>query len=115
MPCFSDRRQAAEKQAEKVGRTISILKVALSSKETELHKQHEELVCLRQAEDARARAEAIEGQRLRALADSLVCKFGAHALVLLFLLSSRDDVSLFAAAAIGARPMEVAASGSGVL
>ena len=77
MPCFSDRRQAAEKQAEKAGRTISILKAALSSKETELHKQHEELVRLRQAEDARERVEAVEGKRLRALADSLACKFGA--------------------------------------
>ena len=115
MPCFSDRRQAAEKQAEKAGRTISILKSSLSSKETELHKQHEELVRLRQAEDARERVESVEGKRLRALADSLVCKFGAHALVLLLLLYSRDDVLLFDAAAIGVRPMEVAASGSGVL
>ena len=39
-----------------------------------MHKQHEELVRLRQAEDAHARVEAVEGKRLRALADSLVCK-----------------------------------------
>jgi hypothetical protein len=115
LPCLSDRRQAAEKQAEKVGRTVSLLKDALSSKEAELHKQHEELVRLRQAEDARERVESVEGKRLRALADSLVCKFGAHALALLLLLSSCDDVSLLVAAAIGVRPMEVAASGSGVL
>src|ERR1041384_3355789 len=115
LSCFLDRRQSAEKQAEKAGRTISTLKAALSSKEAELHKQHEELVRLRQAEDAHERVEAVEGKRLRALVDSLVCKFGAHALVLLLLLSSRDDVSLLNAAAIGARPMEVAASGSGVL
>jgi len=80
-----------------------------------LHGQHEELVRLRQAEDARARVEAVEGKRLRALADSLVCKFGIQPLVLLFLLSSRDDVSLLGAAAIGAKPMEAAASGSGIL
>ena len=74
MSCFSDRRQAAEKQAEKAGRAISTLKAALASKEAELHKQHKELVRLRHAEDAHARAEAVEGKRLRALADSLVCK-----------------------------------------
>jgi hypothetical protein len=34
---------------------------------------------------------------------------------LLFLLSSRDDVSLLGAAAVGAKPMEAAASGSGIL
>ena len=115
LPCFSDRRQATEKQAEKAGRTISLLKDALSSKEAELHKQHEEMVRLRQAEDARERVESVEGKRLRALANSLVCKFGAHALALLLLLSSRDDVSLLVAAAIGMRPMEVAVSRSGVL
>ena len=49
--CFSDRRQAAEKQVEKAERTISNLKAALASKEEELHDQHEELVRLRQAED----------------------------------------------------------------
>ena len=57
-----------------MGRTVSILKATLASKEAELHKQHEELVRLRQAEDAHARVEAVEGMRLRALADSLVCK-----------------------------------------
>ena len=74
LPCFSDRRQAAKKQAERAGRTISLLKDALSSKEAELHKQHEELVRLLQAEDARERVESVEGKRLCALADSLVCK-----------------------------------------
>ena len=87
----------------------------MSSKEAELHKQHEELVRLRQAEDAHEKVESVEGKRLRVVADSLVCKFGALALVLLLLLSSRDDVPLLVAAAIGVRPMELAASGSGVL
>ena len=73
-PCLSDGRLAAEKQVEKVCRTVSHLKDALTSKEAELHKQHEDLVRLRQAEDAHARVEAVEGKRLRALADSLVCK-----------------------------------------
>src|ERR1041385_7800008 len=71
---FSDRRQTAEKQAEKVERTVCNLKAALASKEKELHDQHEELVRLRRAEDALVQAEAIECERLRILADSLVCK-----------------------------------------
>jgi hypothetical protein len=77
LPCLSDRRLAAEKQAEKVCRTVSHLKDALSSKEAELHKQHEELVRLRKVGDARERVESVEGKRLRALADSLVCKFSS--------------------------------------
>ena len=72
--CLSERRQAAEKQVEKAGMKISHLKTALSSKEQELHDQHQELVRLRQAEDALAQAEDIECNRLRVLADSLVCK-----------------------------------------
>src|ERR1041385_8979839 len=113
LSCLADRRQAAEKQSEKAGRTVSVLKATLASKEAELHGQHEELVHLRQDEDARARVEAVEGRRLRALPNSLVCKFGIHSLVLLFLVSSRDDASLLAAAALGVKPMEAAASGSG--
>ena len=46
LPCFADRRQAVEKQAEKAERTVSTLEAALASKEQELHKQHEELVRL---------------------------------------------------------------------
>ena len=53
---------------------ISNLKAALASKEKELHDQHEELVCLRQSEEALMQAEAVECERLRVLADSLVCK-----------------------------------------
>src|SRR3954462_14608794 len=74
LSCFSDRRQVAEKQVAKAERTISTLKAALSSKEAELHAQHEELVRLRQAEDAREQAEAVKCKCLRALADSLACK-----------------------------------------
>ena len=59
---------------EKAGTTISHLKAALTSKEQELHDQHQELVRLRQAEDALAQAEAVECKRLRVLAGSLVCK-----------------------------------------
>ena len=51
----------------------------MNSKEAELHKQHEELVRLRRAEDAREQVESVEGKRLRALEDSLVCKFRTHA------------------------------------
>ena len=51
LSCFSDCRHAAEKQAERAERTISCLQAALASKEKELHKQHEELVRLRQAEE----------------------------------------------------------------
>src|SRR3954465_9475353 len=76
MSHFSDRHQAAEKQVEKAGRTISTLKAALSSKEAELHAQHEELIRLRRAEGAREQAEAVECKRLRALVDSLACKLG---------------------------------------
>src|SRR4051812_36560522 len=61
----------------------------------ELHKQHTELVRLRQAEEARERAESMEGKRLRALADSLVCEYMACPLVLLLLLFSLGDTSLF--------------------
>src|ERR1041385_3736816 len=75
LSCLADRRQAAEKQAEKAGKTVSVLKAALASKEAELHGQHEELVRLLQAEDTRARVEAVEGKRLRALAGSLLCNF----------------------------------------
>ena len=75
MSCFSDRFQASEKQVEKAERTISNLKAALASMEQELHNQHEELVRLRQAEDALAQAEVVECKRLRVLADELVCKF----------------------------------------
>ena len=74
LACFSDRRQAAEKQAEKAERTISCLKAALASKEKELHDQHEELVRLCQAEEALMQAEAVESERLRALASSLECE-----------------------------------------
>ena len=59
---------------EKAGTTISHLKATLASKEQELHGQHQELVRLRQAEDALAQAGAVECKRLRVLADSLVCK-----------------------------------------
>ena len=75
LSCLVDHRRVAEKQAEKAEKTVSVLKAALASKEAELHGQHEELVRLRQAEDACARVEAVEGKRLRSLADSLVCKF----------------------------------------
>jgi len=115
LPCLSDRRLAAEKQVEKVFRTISHLKDALTSKEAELHKQHEELVRFRQAEEAHERAESVEGKRFRVLAVSLVCKCRAHPLALLLLLFSLGDIPLFVAAAVGLKPMEVAASGSGVL
>jgi len=74
LSCFSDRRQAAEKQVEKAERTISNLKAALASKEKELHDQHEELVRLHQAEEVLVHAETVECKRLRVLADSLVCK-----------------------------------------
>ena len=74
LSCLLERRQVAEKQVEKAGRTISNLKAALASKEQELHDQHQELARLRQAEDALAQAEAVECKRLRVLADSLVCK-----------------------------------------
>ena len=74
LSCFSDRRQAAKKKVEKAERTISNLKAVLASKEQELHDQHEELVHLRQAEDALAKAESVECKRLRVLAGSLVCK-----------------------------------------
>ena len=87
----------------------------MTSKEAELHKQHEELVRFRQDEDARERAKSVEGKRLRALVDSLVCKCRAHPLALLLLLSSFGDVLLFVAAVVGLKPMEVAASGSEVL
>src|ERR1041385_5902946 len=43
----------------------------------------------------------------------LFVSFGIQ--LLLLLLSSRDDVSLLGAAAVGAKPMEAAASGSGIL
>ena len=68
-------------------RTISNLKAALASKEQELHDQHEELVRLRQAKDALVQAEAVECKRLRALADSLVCKLSLLRLSLCFLIS----------------------------
>ena len=74
LSCFLDRHQAAEKQVEKAERTISNLKAALASKEKELHDQHEELVRLRQVEDALVQAEAVECKRLRVLVDPLVCK-----------------------------------------
>ena len=64
LSCFSDCRQATEKKVEKAERTISNLKVVLASKEQELHDQHEELVRLRQAEDALVKAESVECQRL---------------------------------------------------
>ena len=64
---------------------ISNLKVALASKEKELHDQHEELVHLRQAEEALVQAKAVECKRLRVLADSLVCKLSFLHLALLFL------------------------------
>ena len=44
-----------------------------------------------------------------------MCVSLAHPLALLLLLSSLGDASLLVAAAIGQKPMEVAASGSGVL
>ena len=72
--CFSDRLLDAKKQVEKVERTISNLKVALASKEKELHDQHEELVRLHQAEEALVQAEVVECMHFRVLADSLVCK-----------------------------------------
>jgi len=56
---------------------VTHLKEALSSKETELHGQLEELVRLRQAEGARERMELSEGKRLRVLADQLICECGA--------------------------------------
>src|ERR1044072_2734327 len=87
MACFSDRRQAAEKQVEKAERTISNLKAALASKEKELHDQHEELVRLRQAEEALVQAEAVECERLRVLANSLVCKLSFLRWALCFLIS----------------------------
>ena len=57
------------------------LKEALSSKETELHGQLEELVRLRQVEGAREQMELSEGKRLRVLADQLICECGAVPLV----------------------------------
>ena len=84
LACFSDRRQAAEKQVEKAERMISSLKAALASKEKELHDQHEELVRLRWVEEALVQAEAVECERLRVLADSLVCKLSFLHLALLF-------------------------------
>ena len=67
--CFLGRHLAAEKRAEKVAQTVSHLKEALTSKESELHQQLEELVRLRQTGEAHERAEAVEGRRPRALAD----------------------------------------------
>ena len=60
---------------------MSHLQEALSSKETELHEQLEELVRLRRAEGAHEQMELSEGKRLRALADQLICKCGAVPLV----------------------------------
>ena len=77
LPYLPDHRLAAEKKVEKVSRIVSHLKDSLTSKEAKLHKQHEELVRLCKVEDARERAESAEGTRLRALADSLVCKFSS--------------------------------------
>ena len=74
LACFSDRRHAAEKQVEKAERTISCLQDALASKEKELHEQHEELVRLRRAKEELLQAEAVECERLRALASSLECE-----------------------------------------
>ena len=49
------------------------------------------------------------------LADQLVCECGTRPLALLLLLFSFGDIPLLVAAAVGLKPMEVAASGSGVL
>ena len=80
LACFSDRRQAAKKQAEKVERTISCLQAALASKE-ELHKQHEELVRLRRAEEELLRVQAVKCKQLRTLAGSLECESSSFLLV----------------------------------
>ena len=49
------------------------------------------------------------------LADQLVCECGSRPLVLLLLLFFLDDIPLIVAADVGLSPVEVAASGSGVL
>ena len=113
--CFLGRRLAAEKRADKVSQTVSHLKEALTSKEAELHQQLGELVRLRQTGEAHERAEAVEGKRMRVLADQLVCECGARPSALLLLLFSLGDIPLLVAAAVGLKPIEVAASGSGVL
>ena len=87
----------------------------MTSKEAELHKQHEELVRLRQAEEAHERAESVEGKRLRVLANQLVCECGARPSDFLLLLFSLGDIPLLVAASVGLKPIEVVASGSGVL
>ena len=113
--CFLGRRLAAEKRADKVAQTVSHLKEALTSKEAEPHQHLGELVRLRQTGEAHEQAEAVEGRRLRALADQLVCECGFHPLALLLLLFSVGDTPLLVTAAVGLKPIEVAASGSGVL
>ena len=113
--CLLGRRLAAEKRADKVAQTVSHLKEALSSKEAELHMQRRELVRLRQTEEAHERAESVEGKRLRVLADQLVCECGAHPLALLLLLFFLGSIPFLVAAAVGLKPVEVAALGSGVL
>jgi len=93
------------------------LQEALSSKETELQQQLEELVRLRQAEGAREQVELSEGKRLRALADQLICKYGvcSFSFLLLNFCSPVADVPSAASAAVGLKSTEVTASGSGVL
>ena len=49
------------------------------------------------------------------LADHLICECGNRPLALLLLLFSFGDILLLVAAVVGLKPMEVAASGSGVL